>query len=324
MVTTVEVVDHLEAWKKAAKSQSDKEIATRDAVSRERLIEVNAAAARFHRRELMRDKKSWVRDYLMRGGVPELLAPDSHWALGYAPDARSRLVDHLRSQGFSLATVRDAGLGILDADGRTVDRFRDQLMLPARNDRLQVTGFIGLRTGQRAPYYASSPTTAVHRRSASLIGVAEQLDLLDGEAQPILVNNPLDAFAIERLSRLGGGRWIGIPLCDTLLSAEQTRILGSYTAADTVIVLVTGKRTAQQVLTDCYRDLTGSFRRVQAVELPRGQTPARIALAPGGLQRLHDALRLTRPLVDYRSSRGTAGSLQSATDVDEAPGPELP
>ncbi|MFK4087524.1 hypothetical protein ACI2LF_25670 [Kribbella sp. NPDC020789] len=317
-------MDHIEAWKKATKSQSDKEIATREAVSQGRLIEVNAAAARFYRRELMRDKKTWVRDYLVRGGVTELLASDSHWLVGYAPDARSRLVDHLRSQGFSLATVREAGLGLLDADGRTVDRFRDQLMLPARNDRLQVTGFVGLRSGQRAPYYAASPTTAVHRRSASLLGVAEQLDLLDGEAQPVLVNHPLDAFAVERLSRLGGGRWVGIPLCDTLLSAEQARILASYTTGDTVVVLVTGKRMAQQVLADCYRDLAAFFRRVQAVELPRGHTPARIALTPGGLQRLHEALLLTRPLVDYRPSHGPARSIQSATEVDEAPGPELP
>jgi len=324
VVTTVEVVDHIDAWKKAAKSQSDKEIATRDAVSHERLIEVNAAAARFYRRELMRDKKTWIREYLMRGGVPELLAPDSHWALGYAPDARSRLVDHLRFRGFTLATVRDAALGVLDADGRTVDRFRDQLMLPARNDRLQVTGFVGVRTSERAPYYAASPATAIHGRSASLIGVAEQLDLLDGEAQPILVNDPLDAFAIERLSRLGGGRWVGIPLCDSLLSADQARILGSYTAADTVIVLATGKRAAQRVLTDCYRDLTGFFRRVQAVELPRGHTAARLALTPGGLQRLHDALLRTRPLIDYRPSHGTTRSMQSATEVDEAPEPELP
>ncbi|MFI5734980.1 hypothetical protein ACIA49_33015 [Kribbella sp. NPDC051587] len=317
-------MDHVEAWKRAAKSQAEKEIAARDAVSGERLIEVNAAAARFYRRELKCDKKTWVRDFLMRGGVPELLAPDSHWALGFAPDARSRLVDHLRSQGFSLATVRDSGLGLLDADGRTVDRFRDQLMLPARNDRLQVTGFVGVRTGERAPYYAASPATAVHGRSASLIGVAEQFDLLDGEAQPILVNDPLDAFVIERLSRLGGGRWVGIPLCDSLLSADQARILGSYTAADTVIVLVTGKRAAQRVLADCYRDLTGFFRRVQAVELPSGNTPARLALAPGGLQRLHDALLRTRPLIDYRPSRGTTRSMPPATEVDEAPRPELP
>jgi hypothetical protein len=47
------------------------------------------------------------------------------------------------------------------------------------------------------------------------VGVAEQLDLLSEGAVPLLVNDPLDALAIERISRLAIGRWAGIPQCDT-------------------------------------------------------------------------------------------------------------
>ena len=79
---------------------------------------------------------------------------------------------------------------------------------------METVGFVGVRA-QPAPYYATSPATQVHRRSASLVGVAEQLDLLSEGAVPLLVNDPLDALAIERISRLAVGSWPGIPLCDT-------------------------------------------------------------------------------------------------------------
>ncbi|WP_165952319.1 hypothetical protein [Kribbella albertanoniae] len=292
---------------------------------RERLIEVHGAAARFYRRELLRDKHASARQHLESAGVRELLDPGSHWSVGYAPDSRARLTNHLRSRGFDLATVRDAGLCLLDADGRTVDRFRNQLMLPARNYRLQITGFVGVREGDKSPYYTATLDTLIHTRSSSLLGLAEQLDLLDGEATPILVNDPMDALAIERLSRLSGGRWVGIPLCNMPLSGQQATMLGVRTLTDTVVVLVTDRRQARRILSECLPELAGSFRRVQAVELPSDQTPAVLAQAPDGLQRLHDALLLTRPLSDYQSHRRerSRGASPTAVSIEDQPGPCL-
>jgi hypothetical protein len=198
-------------------------------------------------------------------------------------------------------------------------------MLPARNYRLQITGFVGVRQGDKSPYYTATPTTLIHRRSSSLIGLAEQLDLLDCEATPILVNDPLDALAIECLSRLSGGRWAGIPLCDIVPSSHQARMLGLRTVTDTVVVLVKDKRQARRILSECLPDLTRSFRRVQAVELPSEQTPATLAQAPDGLQRLHDALLLTRPLSDYQShlrDRSRAAS-PTAVSIEDQPGPRF-
>ncbi len=294
--------------------------------ARRRSIEATRAAARFYRRELFRDKSGWSRKYLESGAAFEVLAPDTRWLIGYAPTGRSRLVDHLKSQGFDLATVRHVGLGVVGADGRLVDRFRDQLMLPARNDRLELTGFIGLRHNEGNPYYTMSPDTQIHRRAGALVGIVEQLDLLSGEATPVLVNDPLDALAVERISRFNGGRWIGIPLCGALLSAEQARILAAHAATDTVVVLVTGSRQGKRAAVECLSELTAMFRRVQSVQLPPGQSPARLWMAAGGHQRLHEELLLTRPLADYlpkRSTRRRPAGLPEPPDADTGPLHEL-
>lgn len=191
------------------------------AVRLRRLLEVSQAAARFYRRELFRDKKSWPREYLERGGALAQLDKESRWLVGYAPDSRSRLVDHLRATGFDLTTIRNAGLGI-----------------------------------------------------------AEQLELLSGEASPVLVDDPLDAFAIENVSRLSGGRWAGIPLCGALLSAAQAQILSLHAATDTVIVVVSDDDAARQRAIACLSDLDRAFRRVQAVDLASGRSPAGLRMTP--------------------------------------------
>jgi DNA primase len=266
---------------------------------RRRLLEVHRAATRFFRRELLQAKKGWSTDYLASGEASHLQSTDSRWLVGYAPHARSRLVDHLRSQGFDMATVQDAGLGLLSPEGRMIDRFRDQVMFPACNDQLQTVGYFGVGRGT-SPYYAASPATQIHRRSNALVGVAEQTDLLSQGAAPVLVNDPLDAVAIERISRLSAGQWAGIPLCNTLLSAEQARMLGRYAATDMAIVVLSGDEDGQRAAVDFLNDLSRFFARVCAVELPAKQSASTMIATQSGRQRLHDILLTTRPLADYR------------------------
>ncbi|GAA1713562.1 hypothetical protein GCM10009745_72330 [Kribbella yunnanensis] len=314
-------VDHLEAWKKRVGSQVPDPNALVTAAERRRLLEANSAAARFYRRELFRGRRTWARTHLQAGGAHEVLAREAKWWVGYAPDARSRLVDHLRSQRFDLATVQKAGLGVRDPDGRVVDRFRDQLMLPARNEHSTVVGFIGLRQGEGGVYYTRSPDTSIHRRSESLVGLAEQGDLLDGGALPVLVNDPLDALAIERVSRLTGGRWIGVPLCDAVLSAQQAVLLSAHSATDTVVVWIMDPGAARRTVQDFLPELAKTFQRVHAVELSSGHSPASLWLSDGGQQRLHSQLLRTRPLADYRHSRQVRAA---TTRRIEPPAPDIP
>ncbi|TDD60007.1 hypothetical protein E1263_12995 [Kribbella antibiotica] len=142
------------------------------------------------------------------------------------------------------------------------------------------------------------------------------------------MDDPLDAFAIENVSRLGRGRWAGIPLCGALLSAEQARILGGHAATDTVVVMVSDNDSARERAIESLPDLAKIFRRVQAVDLSRGIAPAAMRTTRGGLQQLHEELLLSRPLVDYRSRRQARRAPTRRTDdispdMKQGPSPEL-
>jgi hypothetical protein len=86
-------------------------------------------------------------------------------------------------------------------------------MLVARDSNLEPVGFVGIGRPGSDRALTTTPTTLIHRRERALVGVAEQLDLLRGGAVVVIVDDPLDAIAIETLSRAWGERWAGIPLC---------------------------------------------------------------------------------------------------------------
>jgi DNA primase len=127
---------------------------------RRRLLEANAAAARFFRRELLRATGGWPLEYLKAHGAESVLSTQSRWKVGYAPRARSNLVDHLRGQGVGYATMARAGLMAWSEDGDAVDRHRDKLMLVARDRRLSAVGFVGI--GPDGEARSVSPVTMIH------------------------------------------------------------------------------------------------------------------------------------------------------------------
>ncbi|WP_405056837.1 hypothetical protein OG474_29365 [Kribbella sp. NBC_01505] len=235
------------------------------AEERRRLLAANMAAAKFFRRELLGATGGWPVEYLKARGAESVLTVSADWKVGYAPDASTRLADHLRGDGVSYATMVKAGLVEWSAGGDAVDRHRDQLMLVARDDRLSPVGFVGIREdGHAGPV---TPANAIHRPSNVLVGLEEQLDLLTQGAVPVIVNDPMDAIAVTNLSRETGGKWVGIPVCEGTLSTAQARLVRRWSRSDKVIVVLTGEDAARNQTAGCVFDLALFFDRVRAAQL---------------------------------------------------------
>lgn len=162
---------------------------------RRQLHEANAEAAVFYRRELLRTAAEWPAALLKEWGVEAILDRSSVWQVGYAPDGGARLVDHLQKNGFAPETLMRAGLMSWTNDGRVVDRYQDQLVMVSRDQRLDPVGFVGIdRYGQAR---LITPETPVHRPLEALVGVLEQISVLQAGATTVIVDHPLDAIAME-------------------------------------------------------------------------------------------------------------------------------
>ncbi|MEU4193598.1 hypothetical protein AB0E69_16990 [Kribbella sp. NPDC026611] len=285
---------------------------------RQRMMVANMVAARFYRRELLRANVGWPVEQVRNRGVGEVLEPDSSWRLGYAPDSFTRLTDHLREKGFDFRTLIRAGLSEWTDQGTAVDVFRDQLMLLARDERLDPVGFVGVGNGPR-PAYTASPTTLIHRPSNALVGIEEQLDILTDGAFVVVVNDPLDAVAVESLGRLAGERWAGIPMCGSQMSSAQAKTLYRYTVTDTVIVALDGDKDWRRAAIASHADLSYFYKRVRAVEIPDGQTASSLLKTEDGPRRLYDAMVATRPLEDYKPGRQQLAELDGPTQPPAGP-----
>ncbi|TDO44455.1 DNA primase-like protein [Kribbella sp. VKM Ac-2571] len=153
---------------------------------RRRAFEAVVSASQFFRRELLR-ATGWPLEYVKESRIEQVLSEDSAWRVGFAPDTLTGLVDYLAAGGFAYSTMESAGLVRRVGQGDVMDRFRDQLVVVARDSKLHPTGFIGIGRDGRAQ--SLSPGTAIHQPSNVLFGIAEQLDLLREGAVPVIVDN---------------------------------------------------------------------------------------------------------------------------------------
>jgi DNA primase catalytic core len=261
------------------------------------LIDAQIAAARFYRDQLLTAKTGWAATHLMQRGLGHVLRASSPWKVGYAPDGWSRLVDHLRRADFEDEALVNAGLASVTKSGYLVDRFRDRVMFPAWDSGEQLVGFVGRGRGSRAKYL-NSPTTAIYRKSETLVGLAEQRDLLDSGAIPVVVEGPMDAASVDELSRLTSSRWAGLAVCGTALSFEQASMLGQYADGGTVIVGSDADGAGRPAAVRWLDNLSPFFDRVLVAEFPSGHDPSSLLVTPAGADRLYDALSAPRPLAE--------------------------
>ncbi|MEU4295341.1 toprim domain-containing protein [Kribbella sp. NPDC026596] len=262
-----------------------------------RLVAAQVAAAQFFREQLLRAGAGWPVAHLMQRGLGHVLRSSSPWKIGYAPDGWAYLVNHLRSQGFGDETLLAAGLATATKKGYLVDRFRDRIMFPAWDAGQELVGFVGRSRGGW-PKYLNSPTTRIYQKSQTLVGLAEQGDFLESGATPVLVEGPMDAVAVDELSRLTSSSWAGLGVCGTALSSHQVSMVRHYSDSDTVIVGVDADGAGRIAALRWLDDLSAFFKRVQVAEFPSGHDLSSLLETPAGADRLSETLSSPRPLAE--------------------------
>jgi DNA primase catalytic core len=266
-------------------------------VDRVLLVEVHRAAQEFYERELLRARGLWPAQYLAARRLDHVIAIGGKWPIGYAPDGWSNLVDHLRSQGLDDATMMETGLAIVTSNGYLIDRFRDRLMFAAHDARLDMVGFVGRGRGGSVRYL-NSPTTSIYQKSATLVGVAEQQELLRRGGIPVFVEGPPDALAVDVLSRSTRSGWVGIAAAGTALSTAQVAIFDEFATPEIAIVATDGDTAGRAAALRWLEPLSSRFAEVLCAEIPAGHDPSSLFSSRRGADRLHQALSFPRPLLD--------------------------
>ncbi len=194
-----------------------------------------------------------------------------------------------------------AGLTSWTGDGQVVDRYRDQVVVASRDQRLDPVGFVGIdRDGEARTITSRTP---VHHALQALVGVQEQIDVLEACATAVIVDHPLDAIGIELGVRYSkNASYAGIPLVGSALSDAQAQILRDYSRADRVIVTVPADLEAGGRAVGNTIYLAQVFDGVRLLQRPTGPLLAN----PGPLTLLADFV-VTEPASSHRSRLNGVG-----------------
>ncbi len=162
-------------------------------------------------------------DYLKKRG----LAADTQkqFRIGYAPDGRNALHQHLLKAGFPQPLQAQAGLIILpEGGGVPYDRFRGRVMFPIRNASGKIIAFGGRlivdTANSKLPKYLNSPETAVFKKGEMLFN----LDLAKRAARERNMAVVMEGY-MDVVSTAQAGVDYAVATLGTAVTPEHLRLL---------------------------------------------------------------------------------------------------
>ncbi|MGH7898656.1 MAG: DNA primase, partial [Candidatus Binatia bacterium] len=255
---------------------------------RERLLRVNAFAAKFFERALWEGAGgAAARRYLEQRGIREPIARG--FGLGFAPP--EGLARALEKAGAPLDDAASLGLIGRSTGGGWYDRFRSRLMFPITDLGGKTIAFGGRLLEDGQPKYLNSPESALFQKRRSVFGLAAARDATRDAARVVLVEGYIDVIALAQ----AGVKNVVAPL-GTALTADQIRLLRRFT--DNISVFFDGDTAGRAAAARSFAVFAEVGLFADAAFLPDGHDPDTFVREAGaaGVERL---LAAGSPLVEH-------------------------
>ncbi len=299
----MEAVERLAS--EAGMSMPDRDpVAAARAAANQGLADAMEAAVQFYRLQLQTTRAADARAYLDRRALAP--ATRDRFEIGYAPDTRTALLEHLTGKGFTRERLAEAGLiGVPRDGGSPYDRFRGRVIFPIRDARGRCIAFgaRAIAAGQE-PKYLNSPDTPLFDKGRTLYNVGPARTAAAKAGTVIVTEGYMDVIALAQ-----AGLDHAVAPLGTAITEHQLEML--WKLAPEPVVALDGDSAglaAAQRLIDLALPLLGAGRSLRFALMPPGQDPDDVARA-GGAAALQSILDASRPIVDLLWSRETEGAV---------------
>jgi DNA primase len=270
---------------------------TREAQAQEEqrkgLHEVMELAAKFFEAELKADRGGNARRYLTGRGLEN--EARSLFRLGYAPQDRFALRDHLAGKGVPAEMMMEAGL-LVHGDDIAVpyDKFRDRVMFPICDAKGRVIAFGGRALSADVPAkYMNSPETPLFHKGRLLFNHHNARKAAHDTGSVIVVEGYVDVIAMT----LAGFPQVVAPM-GTALTEDQVTLL--WRMADEPIICLDGDKAGRKAAwraIDVALPALEPGKSLRFATLPDGQDPDDLARSDGKAA-VSEVIGAARPLVD--------------------------
>ncbi len=199
-----------------------------------------------------------------RGIEPATIAK---FGLGWAPAAKSSLVDAALAAGYKAEYLLDAGVAVQREDGSLADKFRERVMFPIHSVSGRVIAFSGrtLRSDNPAKY-VNSPETEIYVKSRNLLGIYFAKSEISRLDKCILVEGNIDMVMMHQL----GIRNV-VASCGTSLTVEQIRLIHKFT--DNITIMYDGDSAGVHAAIRGLSMILSEGMNVKVVLLPENEDP---------------------------------------------------
>src|SRR5436309_892423 len=274
--------------------------AARHEQRRKTLYDVMELAAKFFADTLASRGGARARGYLGDRAISP--AVQVQFRIGYAPNERFALKEHLGAAGIPTEDMVEAGL-LIGGDDIPVpyDRFRDRVMFPITDLRGRVIAFGGRALEKDAQAkYLNSPETPLFHRGDNLYNHAPARQATHDGASLVVVEGYVDVIAM-----VTAGFAASVAQLGTALTESQLALL--WKMADEPILCFDGDKAGQRA---AYRAVDLALphikpgKTIKVALLPEGQDPDDVVRS-GGREAIGDVIGAARPLADMLWQRET-------------------
>lgn len=281
--------------------------------ARKSLFDVMEMAAAYFEAALAHNIGARARGYLFERGVTA--QAQARFRIGFAPDSRNGLKEHLAANGVTAQEMSDTGLvASREDDPLTYDRFRNRVMFPITDFRGRIVAFGGRALSADVPAkYLNSPETVLFQKRLVLYnGMDARKAARDGKPV-VVVEGYLDVIAAVMAGFEGAVAPMG-----TALTEDHLQLL--WRMADAPILCFDGdaagiraaERAAGLVL-----PLLAPGKTVKIATLPEGLDPDDLIKAQGR-DAFADVLDRSRSLSDMVWSLETGGIVPETPEARAA------
>lgn len=232
---------------------------------RRKIFEINRETAKYYYSCLVSPNGKIGLEYFLNRGLT--MKTIKKFGLGYAPDNWDSLIKHLKSKGFSVGDMVDAGVVKISKNGKYYDNFRNRVMTPIIDVRGNVIAFGGRVLDDSKPKYINTSDTLVYKKTYELFGLNLAKD--SGKDFFILCEGYMDVIAMHQ-----AGFTNAVAGCGTALTNEQVRLISRYTKE--VVLAYDADEAGQKALNKAIELFKQTDIKIRVPSLSGGKDPDEI------------------------------------------------
>ena len=265
----------------------------REAVTRQRIYDMNRDAAKFFR-DCLNDPKYGGEAMTYFKSKRKLSdAVIKHFGLGFAPNDFGLLTRHMRKLGYTEEELVSGFLcGKSQKTGGLYDYFRNRVMFPIIDVSGNVVGFGGRVMDDSKPKYLNTSDTPGFKKSKNLFALNYAKNHC--EESLILCEGYMDVIAMH-----SAGFQSAVATLGTALTSEQARLMTKYTKK--VVVCYDSDGAGQNAADRSIKILSDVGLDVRVIRLNGAKDPDEFIKA-FGVERMKTSISESRSWFDFKAN----------------------